>query len=85
MYLFTFDGVRSPVKDDVGGAEGPARPVVVHGSSSQLAELGEELVDVRIGNAEVQVGDDQLAGAGLAGDDAAATGAVILKVAKVRD
>ena len=61
VLLEGFDGVGPPVKDDVGGAQGTARPVVVDRGSLQVAELGEQLCDVRVADAKVQVGHDQLA------------------------
>jgi len=61
VLLESFDGVGPPVEDDVGGAQGTARPVIVDRGSLQVAELGEQLCDVRVADAKVQVGHDQLA------------------------
>jgi hypothetical protein len=44
----------------------------VDGGGLQMAKLGEELLNIAVGDAEVQVGDNQLGGAA-GGDDAAAT------------
>jgi hypothetical protein len=56
----TSDGVDSAFVVNVSGAEGPPGLVVVDGGGFQLAELGEELHDVGVGHAEVQVADEQL-------------------------
>ena len=65
----TLEGVRSPVENDLCCAERPPAPVVVNRGSFQLAELGEELLDVRVGDAEVEVGDDELGGTATASRD----------------
>ena len=65
----TLEGVRSPVENDLCCAERPSAPVVVNRGSFQLAELGEELLDVGVGDAEVEVGDDELGGTATASRD----------------
>ena len=59
-WLITFDGVGMSIVNDVGGAERLAVSVEVNGGRSQSPELWEELVDVGVGDPEVQVGDDEL-------------------------
>ena len=71
LHELTLEGIRSAVEDDLCCAERPAAPVVVHRGRLELAELGEQLLDVGVGDAEVQVGDDELGGAAAAGRDAA--------------
>ena len=68
----TFHGIAPPVEGDLGCAQTPAASVVVHGGHLQVPELAEELVDVGVRDAEVQVGDDELAGGGDAGGSHAA-------------
>merc|ERR1719229_1781759 len=69
VLLHGLEGVRSPVENDLCCAERPSAPVVVDRRSFQLAELGEELLDVRVGDAEVEVGDDELGGTATASRD----------------
>ena len=71
----TFHGIAPPVEGDLGCAQTPAASVVVHGGHLQVPELAEELVDVGVRDAEVQVGDDELAGGGDAGGSHAAPAA----------
>ena len=77
----TFDGVRLSVKDDVGRTVWPAGPVVVNGGGPKFPELWEELADVRIGDAVIQVADDQFPGpGGLANDAAPAARTFVVKI-----
>merc|ERR1719273_960222 len=68
-----FHGISPPVEGDLGSAQTPAASVVVHGGHLEVPELAEELVDVGVRDAEVQVGDDELAGGGDAGGSHAAS------------
>ena len=53
----------------------------MNGGGPELPELGEELADVRIGDAVVQVADDQFPGpGGLANDAAPAARTLVLKM-----
>merc|ERR550539_1735679 len=64
VLLQSFHGVASSVKRDLSGAETPSTPVVVNIGQLEAAELSEKLVDIRVGDTEVQVGDNELAGGG---------------------
>merc|ERR550539_2360692 len=64
VLLQSFHGVASSVESDLGGSETPPAPVVVNIGQLEAAELSEELVDIRVGDTEVQVGDNQLPGGG---------------------
>lgn len=57
----TFDGVRLPVKNDISSPEGAATSVIVDGRRLELPKFGEELLDVGIRNAKVQVGHHEFA------------------------
>ena len=53
----------------------------MNGGGPKFPELGEELADVRIGDAVVQVADDQFPGpGGLANDAAPAARTLVLKM-----
>ncbi len=72
MFHLTFDGIRLSVEDDVCRAEGPPGAIIVDSSGPQVPELREELLDVGVGDAKVQVRHHQLGGA--SGGEHARTG-----------
>ena len=51
----------------------------MNGRFFELPELGEELVDVGVGHAELEVADDQLRGPGFANDAASARSIVLME------
>ena len=79
----TLDGVTPSVVDDLRRAETPSAPVVVDGAGPEVAELAEQLADVGLRHAEVEVGDDQLprAGVGRQASDGPSGEAVVLPCA----
>ena len=71
----TFHGVASSVKRDLCRSQASAAPVIVNIGQLEVPELAEQLVDVGVRHAEVQVGDDELArGGDASGPHAAAAG-----------
>ena len=64
--VFTFNGVAPSVKSDLSRTETPSASVVVNIGQLEVSELSEQLMDIRVGNTEVQVGDNELAGGGQA-------------------
>jgi len=70
--MVTFNGVGLAIEDDICCAQTAPGTIVVDGGRLQMAKLGEKLLDVAVGDTEVQVGHHQLGGTARSQDAASA-------------